>query len=487
MRLEELFSGWMELPARYRGISVTGVSCDSRRVAPGDVFVAVSGETVDGHRFIEGAVASGAVAIVGERRPSDVSLPEERRIPYVRVASAREALGRLSDLFWRRPSQEIAVVGITGTKGKTTTAWVLDSILARCGSRPALFGTVENRFGARSTVAVQTTPSALDLHSCMREHADLGGTHAVLEVSSHAIAQKRTQNVRFAAAIFTNVAPEHLDYHKTFESYRETKVSWFDGLDPGAFAILSRDDPASWRIAQRTPARVVWYGGGPEDGIENLRVTPEGLSFRWKGRAVESRLLGYHNFLNLIAAMSAAECLGLDPSRIVSSAASAVAPPGRLENVAPDRDFRVIVDYAHTDGSLEAVLRTLRTVTPGRIITVFGCGGDRDRAKRPRMGAVAESGSDHVIITSDNPRSENPAKIIADIGAGLERREAAEIVEDRREAIGLAVRMARPGDTVLIAGKGHETYQDLGGKRISFDDRAIAREFLAEPLPGCAL
>jgi UDP-N-acetylmuramoyl-L-alanyl-D-glutamate--2,6-diaminopimelate ligase len=486
MRLEEVFGGWLDVPAKLRGVEVSGVACDSRRVRPGDLFVAVAGEATDGHRFVGAALAAGAAAIVGERRPVELGLDVELRVPYFRVQNSRAVLGRAIHVLAGAPSHRLGVVGVTGTKGKTTTTWLIAALIDECGGKSALFGTVENRVAGRIFPASQTTPSSVDIHTWLREHADSGGSHAVLEVSSHAISQSRTEGVRFAVGVFTNCAPEHLDYHRTFEEYRETKVGFFDRLERDAFAVISREDSASTRIARRTRSRVVWYGSGPEDGVSDLAVTPEGIVFAWKDQRIETSLLGYHNFLNLAAAISAVEALGFERSRIAAAARRASAPPGRLENVASPKDhgFRVVVDYAHTDGSLEAVLRTLRPLTPGRLITIFGCGGDRDRTKRPRMGRVAEAGSDHVIVTSDNPRTETPARILEEITAGFTRPRAAEVVEDRREAIALAVRMARRGDTVLIAGKGHETYQDFGSRRIHFDDRETAREFLGGSLLG---
>ncbi|MEM7231636.1 MAG: UDP-N-acetylmuramoyl-L-alanyl-D-glutamate--2,6-diaminopimelate ligase [Planctomycetota bacterium] len=482
MRLNELCGDWLNLSARLRDLEVGGIACDSRRVRPHDLFVAVPGEIVDGHEFMNLAAEAGAVAIVGERKiGSDIST-ETTKIPYLRVDNAKVALGRLSGRYFQHPSRELALVGVTGTKGKTTTTWLLDAILRSTGRSCALFGTVENRFAGRTEESINTTPGCLDLHGWLKEHRETGGSHAVLEVSSHAIAQRRLEGIDFNVGVFTNVAPEHLDYHKTFEEYRATKQRFFEELSPDAYAVISRDDEASRAIAESTQATIVWYGSESQDGVTELRVTHDGLSFRWKDVPVRSKLLGYHNLLNLLAAMNAAECLGV-PHREIAEAASLVsAPPGRLQDIATSEPFRVVVDYAHTDGSLEAVLSALRPVTPGRLITIFGCGGDRDRTKRPRMGRVAEAGSDQVIVTSDNPRTEDPSSILWNIQEGLVDAEQAEFIEDRREAIGLGIRMARAGDTVLIAGKGHETYQEFADETIHFDDREVAREFLSDSL-----
>lgn len=485
MRLVELAEGCFSVPARLRDLEVSGLSSDSRQVKRGDLFVALPGARTDGHLYVLEAVEAGAVAVLGEKQrggrplPAAISAPEALPVPFFGVPDTRVALGRLAVNLFGDPSERIATVGVTGTKGKTTTAWLLDTIFTAAGKVSALFGTVHNRVGAHLQPSSNTTPSCLEIHRALGDLISQGGTHAVLEVSSHGIVQRRTAGIRFRAGIFTNVAPEHLDYHKTFESYLEAKTRFFVELPSSSYAILSREEPASARIAQRTAAAVVWYGADGQDGVDDVRVGERGMTFRWKGREVRSRLWGAHNLLNILAAMTCAECLGFSPDDIVEGIERAEAPPGRLEFI-PGSRFRVFVDYAHTDGSLVAVLKTLRAITRGRLITVFGCGGDRDRTKRPRMGHAAERWSDHVVVTSDNPRGEEPESIIREIAAGLLRPEDATFVVDRREAIGLGIRMAKEGDTVLIAGKGHETYQEIAGRKLHFDDREVAREFLRE-------
>ncbi len=484
MRLKELGRGCLEVPDRFAGIEVTGLASDSREVRPGFLFVAVQGEKTDGHLFARKAEESGAVAVVGERARREGRGRDGAgwplKAPYLSVPDSRGVLGRLAVNLYGTPIDKLSLVGVTGTKGKTTTSWILDSIFRSAGKTSALFGTVYNRVGTRVYPSDNTTPGCLQLHRHLKELADQGGTHAVLEVSSHGILQRRTAGVGFRCGVFTNVAPEHLDYHKTFESYVETKVSFFTGLDRMAFAVLPREEPASATIASRAVANIAWYGPESQDGVEQFRMTPEGLSFRWKGTPVRSRMWGYHNLVNILGAMTVAECLDFPREAIAAGIEAAVAPPGRLEEVAHDHPFHVFVDYAHTDGSLETVLRALRAATPGRLITIFGCGGDRDRTKRPRMGRVAEKWSDHVVVTSDNPRSEDAWRVIEDIRAGLSRPDEAVFEIDRREAIALGIRMARANDTVLIAGKGHETYQEIQGRKIHFDDREVAREFLVE-------
>jgi UDP-N-acetylmuramoyl-L-alanyl-D-glutamate--2,6-diaminopimelate ligase len=485
MHLADLAKGCFEVPSRLRDLEIKGLASDSREVKPGYLFVAISGPRADGHLFLKDAQDAGAVAAVGQnggpRSPRGEEPAAARlRIPFFKVKDSRRAVGFLAQSFFGDPTRPIQTVGITGTKGKTTTAWVLHSIFKGAGKISALLGTVVNSVGDKTTPSSNTTPGCLDLHRVLHDLADQGGTHAVLEVSSHGIDQRRTAGVDFNCGVFTNIAPEHLDYHKTFDRYLETKASFFADLSPEAFAVLPREEAASQVIASRTRALVHWYSAESQDGVENVRMGPDGTSFWWKGVRVESSLWGYHNLLNLLAAMTAAECLGFSRQEIVSGIQAASAPPGRLERVKHGRPFRVYVDYAHTDGSLEAVLKALRGITRGRIITVFGCGGDRDKAKRPRMGRVAERLSDNIVITSDNPRSEDPMSILRDIKEGLVHPDEVVLEPDRREAIALGIRMARAGDSVLIAGKGHETYQEFKDRKIHFDDREVAREFLAE-------
>ena len=490
MRLEELAAGCLEVPVGLRDLEVSALTCDSRRVRPGTVFVAVRGTSIDGHAFVEQAERAGAVAVVGDR----IRLPQENRpasdrgqialarleAPYMRVTDARSTLGRLGANFYGQAQRSLRLVGVTGTKGKTTTAWILDSIFRAAGEVSGLFGTVHNRIGDVLVPAESTTPSSLELHRYFKDLTECGGTCAVLEVSSHGISQKRTAGMDLEAAILTNIAPEHLDYHKTFENYLQTKARLFRELPRGALAVLPREGTDVERLRRGIAAEIIWYGSRVRDGVEQIRMSPEGTQFvRW-GRSYETKLWGDHNLLNMLAAISAAEGLGFSPDTIQEGVAEAEAPPGRLEAVQNPLGLRVLVDYAHTDGSLEAVLRALRSVTDGRIITVFGCGGDRDKEKRPRMGRVAEAGSDHVVVTSDNPRTEPPEAILDDIRAGLESPEEAVFEPDRRAAIGLGIRMARQWDTVLIAGKGHETYQEIDHQRTHFDDRKVAREFLRE-------
>ena len=488
MRLIELADGCLDVPARLCDLEVTGLTSDSREVEPGSLFVAVRGELTDGHLYVNSAESAGAVAVVGDAGLAPAAVPTTQAertlgIPYLRVADSRQALAQLGANFYGSPQRAVTLSGVTGTKGKTTTSWILDCILRAAGKRTALFGTVRNRVADDWYPSRNTTPAILELLGALGKLVAAGGTHAVLEVSSHGIAQRRIANLDFRCGVLTNVAPEHLDYHGTFENYVAVKTRFFEEFSRDSYAVLPRDDEIAARVASRTNAEICWYGADSQDGVDRLRMEPGNVTFTWRGTSIRTRLWGLHNLQNVLAAMTAAECLGLRPDQIAQGVAQATAPPGRLEEVEHPGEFHVFVDYAHTDGSLESVLRTLRSTTRGRLITVFGCGGDRDREKRPRMGRVAERFSDHVVITSDNPRTEDPARILDEISKGLKAPDDAVLEPDRREAIGLSVRMARRDDVILIAGKGHEDYQELAAGRVPFDDREVAREFLLERMP----
>ncbi len=477
MKLTELGRGWMNVSPRWKDLEAHGITNDSRNVKPGYLFVAVPGETLDGHKYISEAIRAGAVAVIGERKPSRWT---SRKVPFIPVNNARFALGRLSAAFYRHPSRSVSVTGITGTKGKTTTSWILASIFQSTGRRAGLFGTVLNRIGDEILPSNNTTPSPLELEQHLRSLADRGGTHAVMEVSSHGIAQERISGIDFACGVFTNISPEHLDYHGTFEDYFRTKRRFFEMLSREASAVLPRGDEAAERIAKSTRARIGWYGPTAEDGVERVQQSEDGISFVWRGVPLRSSLWGEHNLWNILAAVTAADMLGVDENQIALGIEQAVAPPGRLEEIDNPLGFRIFIDYAHTDNALKVVLRGLRPITPGRLLVVVGCGGNRDRGKRPRMGRVAEEFADKVILTSDNPRDEDPGAILDEIAGGMERPFRAAMVPDRRDAILLALRVAKPGDSVLIAGKGHETYQEMRGEKLPFDDREVTREAVGE-------
>jgi len=461
---------------------ITGLTNDSRRVKSGHLFVAVSGYRQDGHAFVPDAVARGAAAVVMER---PIALP--RGVAGVLVQDGRAALSALGHRFFGEPSTKLEVCGVTGTKGKTTTASLIHAIseAARCPT--GLLGTVAYRIGPRQIPAFATTPESVYLHDYLSQMLQAGLKRAVVEVSSHALVMKRVSHVRFRAAVLTNVAPhEHTDFHGSFEHYRAAKSLLFSSLSRGQIAVLNRDDEHYAYFRERTGAEVITYGTHRDAHVQAQRwhVSMAGTSFRIRllGRDsfdVTSPLVGEHNVSNILAATATALALGTPESAIQRGLAGLSQVAGRLEPVYPGRDFSVWVDYAHTADSLKCVLTTLNRLARGRVIVVFGCGGDRDRSKRPLMARAASELAGFCWITSDNSRSERTEDIIRDIERGLVRRDRHHTCPDRAEAIRGAVDMAQPGDIVLLAGKGHETTQTLGDVTFPFDDRLVARDAVA--------
>jgi UDP-N-acetylmuramoyl-L-alanyl-D-glutamate--2,6-diaminopimelate ligase len=466
--------------------AVTGVVHDSRRVAHGSVFVALPGRHADGAAFAREALARGAIRVVADRpAPPDVDGP------WTVVTEARPALAWLAAEFQQHPSAEMTVVGITGTNGKTTTAHLIGSIFEATGVRCGVLGTVGYRIGADEQPAPHTTPEAPDLQALMREMVSRACGACVMEVSSHALAQHRVDGVSFAAAVFTNLTRDHLDFHASMEDYFQAKRRLFAMLPAQAPSVLNADDPRATSLASA--------GGRPVTYAVNRAadVTPGPLSFSLEGLrfdvrtphgpvSIVSSLVGRPNVYNILAAVATAMALGLPLDAVERGVRALAAVPGRFEIVSdPGEDVTVVVDYAHTDDALRNLLETARPLARGRLITVFGCGGDRDRTKRPLMGAVAGRLSDLLLITSDNPRSEDPRRIIDEIQRGITadtRRDSVPrllTIVDRREAIGRAIELARAGDLVLVAGKGHEKYQIVGEQALPFDDAAVAREALA--------
>jgi UDP-N-acetylmuramoyl-L-alanyl-D-glutamate--2,6-diaminopimelate ligase len=472
------------LPAAAARLVIRALRTDSRHVVPGDLFFAVPGATQDGARFIADALARGAAAVVA---PEGFALPAGCAAPLLTVANVRRAKAIAAHLFHGDPSRDVACIGVTGTKGKTTTATLIHSILAAAELNPSLIGTIEERiFGAAARPAENTTPDALRLAELLAQARENDGRSAVMEVSSHALDQERTTGVRFRAALFTQLAREHLDYHPSVTAYRDAKSKLFEALDPDAAAVVNAEDPQSLELVARSRARLVTYGQVPaahvraariELGVGGMQLTIRHADGEFD---VASRLVGRHNFMNVLAACATALAFGLDGATIARGVAALAAVPGRLEPVEAGQDFEVLVDYAHTDDALEKVLRLLKPLARGRVLTVFGCGGDRDRTKRPRMGRVAADWSDRVFVTSDNPRGEDPAAIARDVLAGIPAGCHVDVELDRRSAIAQALGAARRGDVVLIAGKGHEDYQIVGSRKTSFDDRIVARELLCQ-------
>jgi UDP-N-acetylmuramoyl-L-alanyl-D-glutamate--2,6-diaminopimelate ligase len=465
---------------------ITGIAYDSRAVAPGHVFVALKGRHADGASFTAQAIERGAVAIVSEQ-PGPAGAP----VAWTTVGDARLALAVLAATFHRHPSAEMQVVGVTGTNGKTTTAYLIRSIFEAAGVPCGLLGTVEYRIGAETREATRTTPEAPELQGLLREMVDRGCGAVAMEVSSHALSLRRVDEIRFRAAVFTNVTRDHLDFHEDMESYFQAKRRLFEMLPRDVPGVVNLDDPRAAALVAACGRSITYAVSRPAD------VTPGPLSFSLDGLAFEvrtprgtlqarSKLVGRPNVYNVLAAVSTATAIDLPFAAIERGVEALDAVPGRFEVVSgPEDEVTVIVDYAHTDDALRNLLETARTLSGGRLITVFGCGGDRDRTKRPLMGAVAGRLSDVIVMTSDNPRSEDPRRILEEIRLGItpDTRRGGDqsllSIVDRREAIESAVDLARPGDLVLVAGKGHEKYQVMGHQTLPFDDVVVSREALA--------
>jgi UDP-N-acetylmuramoyl-L-alanyl-D-glutamate--2,6-diaminopimelate ligase len=456
---------------------VAAVEHDSRRVQAGALFVALRGAVADGHQFVDAALRKGALAVVSEREPPPGT-------PWVRVPDAREALAELAAAFYGRPGEQLELIGVTGTNGKTTTTFLIDAALRAAGHKVGLLGTVQYRVGDRLLDASRTTPESADLQALMHEMVAAGCSHAVMEVSSHALALKRVHGCAFGVAVFTNLTRDHLDFHADMDAYFGAKRVLFDTLlRPDGTAVINADDDRAAELRSVAKGRVWTFGLERHADFRghDVRLSLAGTRFHattpFGILAVETPLLGRFNVENVLAALAAALAAGVPTDRALQGIASVRGVPGRLERVDCGQDFLVVVDYAHTDDALKNLLETVRELGPSRVITVFGCGGDRDRTKRPLMGAVASRLSDVVIVTSDNPRSEPPEAILEEIQRGMNGGRKAErhAIVDRREAIARALELARTGDAVVIAGKGHETYQVLGTDKVPFDEREIVR------------
>ncbi|HEY9840210.1 MAG: UDP-N-acetylmuramoyl-L-alanyl-D-glutamate--2,6-diaminopimelate ligase [Candidatus Sericytochromatia bacterium] len=467
--------------------NIHAIRYDSRQVGPGDLYVAVPGTRTDGHAHIPAAIAAGAAAIVCDRSWHGGQQNLDPGVVWLAVANPRAALASLAAAFYRHPARELRMVGITGTNGKTTTAHLVSQLLQRQQLNCGWIGTLGAGYGDVSLPGQYTTPFPPELHAILRQMADDGVRAVAMECSSHALDQHRLDAIAYDAAIFTNLTQDHLDYHQTLEAYAEAKSLLFSHLlKPDGTAIVNADDPAAGRFAAAARGRVLRYGIEAVADLQarELAFHAEGVGFSlfWQGRSqpVRLRLPGRYNVHNALAAVATALSLGLPLDESLAALEQISGVPGRLERVSPDgHSFAVYVDYAHTPDSLENALKAVRQFTAGRVLVVFGCGGDRDRGKRPLMGAAAETLADRVFVTSDNPRSEQPEAIIAEILAGLKSPQVAVVEPMRREAIALALEAARPGDVVLIAGKGHENYQIIGDQTLHFDDREEARQFLA--------
>ncbi len=470
------------VPPELASLEIEGLDFDSRRAGAGFLFFAFPGSRSDGRQFAADAMARGAVAIASESEA-----PPELQSRWIRVEHGRQALALAARNFYGRPDERLGLTGITGTNGKTTTSYLVDSVLRGAGKTTALIGTIEYHLAGKVLPAVNTTPESLDLVRLLAGLEREGGSHATMEVSSHALALGRVYGLRFHTVVFTNLTRDHLDFHGNMDAYFAAKNLLFMGAGgpPPAYAVLNRDDSYSRWIKLAPSTKPLFYGMGAEADLRPRHITSGSHGLRFvvqygKTRfAVESPLIGRINVYNILAACGVGLSYDLPPEVVAQGIAELRAVPGRFERVDEGQPFLVVVDYAHTDDALRNVIAVARGLNPKRVITLFGCGGDRDRTKRPLMGQAAAEASDFVVLTSDNPRSEDPLAIMNDALVGIRRVDVPHVVEpDRAAAIARALTEAREGDIVILAGKGHESYQVLKDKTISFDDRAVAREVL---------
>jgi UDP-N-acetylmuramoyl-L-alanyl-D-glutamate--2,6-diaminopimelate ligase len=486
MTLEQILRGVRlkgSLLAALGRIEVTGLEYDSRRVEAGFLFFAFAGAHADGRQFAQAAAAKGAVAVV-----SELPAPEGFQGTWIEAEHGRQALALASRNFYGQPDDRLFLTGVTGTNGKTTTAFLIDAILRAAGKTTAMVGTIEYRLAGEVRTAVNTTPESLDLYRMFHALELAGGTHATMEVSSHALALGRVYGMTFHTAVFTNFTRDHLDFHQTMENYFAAKRLLFapEASQPPRCSVINSDDPHGEDI-HAPSGEVVRYGFGEsadlraselETGFEGLNIT---IAYRNQKVRLASPLMGQINAYNILAACGVGLSYGFDWNTIAGGIAQCRQVPGRFERVDEGQPFLVVVDYAHTDDALRNVIAVARELNPRRVVTLFGCGGDRDRAKRPLMAMAAAQGSDFVVLTSDNPRSEDPLAIMNDALVGLRRFDTPHITEpDRAQAIRAAIQQAGPGDIVILAGKGHEPYQVLKDRVIHFDDREMARTILGE-------
>ena len=459
-------------------VEITGVNIDSRRIEKGHLFVAIPGTQTDGHKFIPKAIELGAAAVLCEKMPEEQT-PE---VTYIQVASTEDAVGKVATLFYGDPSRKLKLVGVTGTNGKTTIATLLYNMFRKFGHKCGLLSTVCNYIEGEAIPADHTTPDPIELNRLLAQMVEAGCEYAFMECSSHAIAQKRIGGLKFAGGLFTNLTRDHLDYHKTFENYRDAKKAFFDGLDKDAFAITNADDKNGLIMVQNCKAQIKTYSTRTMADFKAkiIECHFEGMYLDINGKEVGVQFIGKFNVSNLLAVYGAAVMLGKKPEDILLILSTLKSVNGRLEPIHSPEGYTAIVDYAHTPDALDNVLNAIHEVLngKGKVITVCGAGGNRDKGKRPLMAQEAVKQSDKVIITSDNPRFEEPQDIINDMLAGLDQKQMKKVVSivDRREAIRTACMLAEKGDVILIAGKGHEDYQEIKGVKHHFDDKEVVKE-----------
>jgi UDP-N-acetylmuramoyl-L-alanyl-D-glutamate--2,6-diaminopimelate ligase len=479
MRLNELLKNVETLSiVGDVNVEITGVNIDSRRIEKGHLFVAIPGTVTDGHKFIPKAIELGATAVLCEKIPEEQT-PE---VTYVQVASTEDAVGKAATLFYGDPSRKLKLVGVTGTNGKTTIATLLYNMFRKFGHKCGLLSTVCNYIEGEAIPADHTTPDPIELNRLLAQMVDAGCEYAFMECSSHAIAQKRIGGLKFAGGLFTNLTRDHLDYHKTFENYRDAKEAFFNGLDKDAFAITNADDKNGMVMVQNCKAQIKTYSTRTMADFKAkiIECHFEGMYLDINGKEVGVQFIGKFNVSNLLAVYGAAVMLGKKPEDILLILSTLKSVNGRLEPIHSPEGYTAIVDYAHTPDALENVLNAIHEVLngKGKVITVCGAGGNRDKGKRPIMAQEAVKQSDKVIITSDNPRFEEPQDIINDMLAGLDQKQMKKVLSivDRREAIRTACMLAEKGDVILIAGKGHEDYQEIKGVKHHFDDKEVVKE-----------
>ena len=468
-------------------IEVTAIHNDSRKVTPGSLFVAVKGYAADGHAYIPKAIEMGASVIVFEDQESVEPIIQmcDKQISWVKADSSRLALAVMAANFYDNPSEKLTLVGITGTNGKTTTVTLLYNMFMRMGYNCGLLSTIANYVGTKCTPAINTTSDPLTINSLMNEMVMAGCEYCFMEVSSIGVEQDRVAGLKFKAGIFSNLTHDHLDYHKTFAEYLRCKKLFFDRLPSDSYAITNIDDRNGMVMMQNTKANVVTYScrSVADHTCRVMEQSFDGMLIKMDGTEAWSRLIGMHNAYNLLAIYTTAVTLGADPEEVLTAMSTLAPAPGRLENIKGPKDISVIIDYAHTPDALENVLKTVREIAPERqLICLFGCGGDRDKTKRPEMGKIAQKYADRIIVTSDNSRSEKTTDIMSDIkeGMDLSGRAKSLFIEDREQAIRTAVMIATEGATILLAGKGHETYQITGTEKTHFDEREIVNNIFKE-------
>lgn len=482
MKISELikYLDGYQILNRLDDFEIKGLACDSRKVSSGYIFVAIKGTHEDGHKFIDSAIKQGAKGIILES-PVVRDIPQD--VCIIQVKDGRSALAKLSKYFWGDPSSKIKVAGVTGTNGKTTITYLIEALLKEAKFNPAVIGTINYRLNNKSMPSKNTTPGPIELQSMLSSMLKEGADYAVMEVSSHALDQDRTEGIKFHSAIFTNLTQDHLDYHLSLENYFQAKAKLFQGLNPKAFAVINNDDEYSSKLKKLTNSEIITYGiDNPADVMakdikSDIFHTEFNLKTKQFDGCLKARIIGRHNIYNILAAISWAIKEGLSLELVEKVIADFDNVPGRLERLDSGKKYSIFVDYAHTEDALKNVITTLRPITSGKIIVVFGCGGERDQTKRPKMGNVVTELADFAVITNDNPRSEDPDRIISDILSGIKKKNHI-VIPDRKEAILKALKLAADYDTVLIAGKGHEDYQILKDKTIHFDDREVVRECL---------